>query len=76
MNNDIKINGQWAGLPNVMKKLNFVEDVGFFTRKFVRVYVEDNKLYIGHCFESFSKNKKKEIEFDDLKMWIDYFDRI
>lgn len=55
-----------------MKRMNFVEDVGKYTRAFTRVYVEDNHLFIGHTI---NKNKTK-IEFEHLNEWIRYFDRI
>ena len=70
--NDIKINNEYIGLPKVMKMLNFVEDVGHFTRGFTRVYVENNTLFIGHTI---NKNKTK-INYNDLDSWIKYFDRI
>jgi hypothetical protein len=70
--NDIKINNVWIGLRDIMKLLNFVEDVGFYTRKFTRIYVENNELYIGHTI---NKNKTK-IEYEHLNEWIKYFDRI
>lgn len=71
--NDIKINGIWIGFGNVMKRLNFVEDIGCFTRKFTRIYVENNELFIGHTI---NKNKKIKFEYEHLNEWINYFDRI
>lgn len=70
--NDIKINGTWICFRDVMKRLNFVEDIGYFTRKFTRIYVENNELFIGHTI---NKNKTK-IEYENLNEWISYFDRI
>jgi len=54
------------------KKLNFVEDVGYFSRGFVRVYVDVDDLFIGH---SINKNRTK-IGFEHIEEWIRYFDRI
>lgn len=70
--NDIKINGTYIGLPQIMKRMNFVEDVGHFTRAFTRVYVEDNQLFIGHTINK----RKTKIEFENINEWIKYFDRI
>ncbi len=71
--NDIKVKGKYVGLPKYLtRKLNFVEDVGSFDRRFTRIYVENNNLFIGHTF---NKGKIK-IEYKDLEDWIKYFDRI
>lgn len=70
--NDIKINGVYVGLPKIMKNMNFVEDVGKFTRAFTRIYVEDNNLFIGHIINK----RRTRIEFEDMNEWIKYFDRI
>ena len=61
-----------ADFRELMKRLNFVEDIGYYTRKFTRIYIEKDGLYIGHII---SKNKTK-IEYKDLSDWIKYFDRI
>lgn len=75
--NDININGKWICLPEVMRKLNFVEDKAFYTRKFTRVYVENNELFIGHTLHNYRlKNTKTKIEYENLNEWIKYFDRI
>ena len=70
--NDISIDGKKVELPKIMKMKQFVEDIGCYTRKFTRIYVRNNQLYIGHTI---NKNKTK-IEFEDLDSWIKYFDRI
>lgn len=70
--NDILLNGGWIDLPKIMKRLNFVEDIGFFTRNFTRIYVLDNQLYIGHIINK----KKTKIEFENINEWVSYFDRI
>lgn len=70
--NDIKIDGKKIGFPNKMKMMQFVEDIGFYTRKFTRIYVSNNQLFIGHTI---NKNRTK-IEYEDLESWIKYFDRI
>lgn len=66
--NDIKIDGKYVGLPNIMKRMDFVEDIGKFVRKFTVIYVEDNQLFIGHTINK----KKTKIEFEDMKDWIKY----
>lgn len=81
MINDITIRGKSVGLPKIMRDLNFVEDNGFYDRKFVRVYVEDNELYIGHNFngpihKDTGLNRRKKIDYFSLLHWIKYFDRI
>lgn len=70
--NDIKIDGKKIGFPNKMKMMQFVEDIGFYTRKFTRIYVSNNQLFIGHTI---NKHRTK-IEYEDLESWIKYFDRI
>lgn len=70
--NDIKIDGKWINLPKIMKYLNFVEEIGYFIRGFVIIYVEGNDLFIGHDINK----KKTPIKYEDMKMWITYFDRI
>lgn len=70
--NDLLINGKYIGLPAIMKRMNFVEDLNSFVRRFTIVYVEENNLYIGHTV---SKVKTK-IEISDLEDWVSYFDRI
>ena len=70
--NDIYIDGEKIGFPNKMKMLQFVEDIGCYTRKFTRIYIDDNQLFIGHTI---NKNRTK-IEYKDLESWIKYFDRI
>jgi len=69
---DIIIDGKPIGLPNTMKFMGFVADIGKYTRKFTVIYISDNKLYIGHTI---NKSKTK-IEYEDMKEWIKYFDRI
>jgi hypothetical protein len=81
MINDITIRGKAVGLPKIMRDLNFVEDNCFYDRRFVRVYVEDNELYIGHNFngpihKDSALNKRKKIDYFSLFDWIKYFDRI
>lgn len=66
------VNGVCIDFADVMKKLNFVDDVEYFTRKFTRIYIENNELYIGHSIN----NNKTKIEYKDLNDWINYFDRI
>ena len=70
--NDIRINDKYVGLRAIMKRLNFVEDVGYFTRSFTRIYIENNKLFIGHTINK----KRTEIDFETMEEWIKYFDRI
>jgi len=70
--NDIRINGVKIDFPKKMKMMQFVEDIGYYTRKFTRIYIVDNKLYIGHTI---NKNKTY-IKYEDLESWIKYFDRI
>ncbi len=70
--NDIKIDGDYIGLPLIMKRLNFVEDVGRYTRAFTRIYIEENQLIIGHTIN----RRRTKIEFEDMNDWIKYFDRI
>lgn len=72
MTNDLIINNKSVNFPLIMKRMQFVEDIGYFTRKFTRIYVEDNQLYIGHTINK----KRTKIEFEDLDSWIQYFDRI
>lgn len=70
--NNIRIDGVRINLSNKMKMMQFVEDVGYYTRKFTRIYVCNNELYIGHTI---NKNKTN-IKYEDLESWIKYFDRI
>lgn len=70
--NDIIIDGKSVGMQKIMKQMNFVEDVGRYTRKFTRIYVIENELYIGHTIN----DRKTHIKFVDLADWIKYFDRI
>lgn len=71
--NELYIDGKAIGFNNMMKrKLNFVDDIGRFTRGFTRVYIVDNELYIGHTINS----RKTKIEYEHLEEWIKYFDRI
>ena len=56
----------------MIKKLQFVDDFDKYTRKFTVIYVDNNELFIGHTVS----NKRTKIEFEDLKEWIAYFDRI
>jgi hypothetical protein len=70
--NNIVIDGKPIDMSNIMKRMQFVEDIGSFTRKFTRIYVEDNQLYIGHTIN----RKKTKIEYEDMVSWINYFDRI
>ena len=70
--NDIQINGKWVGLPKIMKLKNFEDYIGYYIRKFTKMYVEENQLFIGHAIS----NRKMKIEFPDLDYWIKYFDRI
>jgi len=72
MDNDIQIDGAWCNLPKILKRLGFVDDLGFYTRSFTRIYVIQNELYIGHTIS----NRKLKIEFENLDIWIKYFDRI
>lgn len=61
-----------VNIRELMKKMNFVEDVGYYTRKFTRIYVIEDELYIGH---SISESKTK-FELKDIDLWVNYFDRI
>ncbi len=71
--NELYIDGKPVGFNIMMKrKLNFAEDIGYFTRKFTRVYIIDNELYIGHTINKM----KTHIQYEDLEEWIRYFDRI
>jgi hypothetical protein len=70
--NNIVIDGKPIDMSNIMKRMQFVEDIGSFTRKFTRIYVENNQLYIGHTIN----RKKTKIEYEDMVSWINYFDRI
>jgi len=70
--NDIEINGKYIGLPSIMKRMNFVEDLNSFVRRFTIIYVENNNLYIGHTVNKV----KTKMEFADMEEWIKYYDRI
>ena len=88
--NDIYIDGKPIGLPNIMRKLNFVEDllkkqnscaldiknyIGVkYTRDFTVIYAINNELFIGHCFDH--KEVKTKIQFSDLNEWIKHFNTI
>ncbi len=54
------------------KKLNFVADTDIYTRNFTRIYIENNQLYIGHTIN----NSKTLFDFEDMDLYIKYFDRI
>jgi hypothetical protein len=71
--NDIIIDGKPAGMQKIMKQMNFVEDVGYYTRRFTRIYVVDNTLFIGHTI---NQKKTRVDDLADLEGWIRYFDRI
>lgn len=70
--NDINIDGKFIGLPAIMKRMNFVEDLNSFVRRFTIIYVENNKMYIGHTINKV----KTEISHTDLEEWVKYFDRV
>ena len=70
--NDIKVDGVFVGLPKILKRLDFVEDLNSFVRRFTKIYIENNSIFIGHTIN----NNKTKIEFKDLTEWIIYFDRI
>jgi hypothetical protein len=59
-------------LASIMKRMNFVEDVGYYTRRFTRIYEEGDSFYIGH---SINKSKTK-IELKDIEWWINHFDKL
>lgn len=59
-------------LAKIMKRMNFVEEVGYYTRKFTRIYEDKGNFYIGHCV---NKSKTK-IELNDIEEWINHFDKI
>lgn len=63
---------QLAFVDKVNKKLSsFVCDFNVWTLNFVRVEVDrELNLYIGNTF-----NKGRKIEFEDLDLWIKYFNR-
>lgn len=72
----IKYKGEWIDFANVMKRLNFVQDLRGYTRKFTFITVKDNELYICHSIgHSYPKHMSK-FEYEHLKEWIAYFDRI
>lgn len=56
----------------LMKNMNFVEDVDYYTRKFTRIYVISDELYIGHTIS----NIKTKFKLEDIDLWINYYDRI
>lgn len=70
--NFIQIEQHLTGFREKMKQLNFVEDMGYYTRDFTRIYVENGEFFIGHTI---SKNKLK-FEYEHLNEYIKYFDRI
>ena len=55
-----------------MKRMDFVEDVGYYTRKFTRIFEMPDGLYIGHTISG----TRHKFELADIDMWVKYFDRI
>lgn len=56
----------------LMKRMDFVEDVGYYTRKFTRIFEMPDGLYIGHTISG----TRHKFELADIDMWVKYFDRI
>lgn len=76
-NKSIGLNGSNIGLPEKMKRMGFVEDVGKFTRKFTQVKVIGESLYICHVAHNEAISiRPTEIRFEDLDFFIEAFDRI
>ena len=63
-------------MVNGQKKLDFVEDLVkgqlMYTRKFTRIYVDGEQLSIGHTIH----DRKTNIDFEHIREWINYFDKI
>jgi hypothetical protein len=58
------------------KRKQFVRDVDGFHRRFVFIKLNKGKLEIGHELGDGKYGPTTPIEFDDLDIWINYFDRI
>ena len=71
----IKVDGEEIDFSFVMKRMNFVQDIKGYTRKFVFITVKEGELYIGHTYAGCSGRLTK-IEYEHLKEWVEYFDRI
>lgn len=59
-------------LKILMKRMQFVDDHNSYVRKFTRIDFIDDKIYISHTFNK----PKQEIQFDDIDLWVNYFDRL
>jgi len=62
-------------IDNIMKRKNFVKDTDGWIRKWTFITVDNRQWKIGHSIEK-KVGKMSNIEFKDIDMWCNYFDRI
>lgn len=71
----IIVKGEEIDFAFIMKRMNFVQDMKGYTRKFTFITVIDGEVHIGHTYTGCS-GKLTRIEYEHLKEWVEYFDRI
>lgn len=49
-----------------------MDDHNSYVRRFTRIDFINDKIYISHTFNK----PKREIRFDDIELWVNYFDKI
>lgn len=71
----IIVKGEEINFASIMKRMNFVQDMKGYTRKFTFTTVIDGEFHIGHIYAGCSGRLTK-IEYEHIKEWVEWFDRI